>query len=135
MKRLSLFISLFAIVMALVGCSDNSPKAVAEKSMQCIIDKDFEGYTELLYIEPKEGQDIENQKAMIASMLKSKYESKVKKKGAVKSYEVLGEDIAEDGEKAVVTMKVVYDNGNVDENESIKLRKDKDGKWKLDAGK
>ena len=135
MKKLSSIIIVLVAMVLLTGCSKNTPTAVAEKSMQCIIDKDFEAYTDLLYIEPKEGEDIENQKKMIAAMLLGKYDSTVKKKGAIKSYEVTGEEISEDGETAVVKMKIMYDNGKEDDNETIKLRKDKDGNWKIDAGK
>lgn len=134
MKKLSVLISLAIIVLALAGCSKNTPTAVAEKSMQCIIDKDFEGYTSMIYLEPKEGEDMENNRRMIASMLQSKYESTVKKKGALKSFEAIGEEISEDGNNAIVKMKIVYDNGKEDED-NIKLIKDEKGEWKIDAGK
>ena len=56
------------------------------------------------------------------------------KKDKVKSYEVISEEIDENGEKAVVTMKVVYEDGK-EKEETTNLQKDEDGNWKIKLSK
>lgn len=137
MKRLSILLGLIVIVLAMTSCSSNTPKAVAEKSVKCLIDKDFEGYVDLLYLEDKDSQDaakLENDKKELAALLKSKAEKEYEKDKGLTSYETLKEEIAENGETAVVKMKLTYGNGKSDDAD-IKLRKDKNGDWKIDFGK
>ncbi len=137
MKRLSFILGLMAIVFIMASCSSNTPKGVAEKSMKCLIDKDYKGYVDLVYTkdDPKESPDeIKQQKEMLASLLKDKAEKEYKKNKGIASYEIVNEETSENGEKAKVKMKVTYGNGEV-KDEEIELRKDKDGNWKLDMGK
>ena len=49
-------------------------------------------------------------------------------------YLVLSEEVADDGETATVVLKVTYGDGSEEEN-TLKLRKDEEGNWKLDMGK
>lgn len=85
-------------------------------------------------IEVKEGEDIENAKTMLVALMKEKGGKSMKEKEGIKSYEILSEEIAEDGNSAVVKVKIVYGNGTEDE-QKIKLVKDKDGEWKLSDAK
>lgn len=144
MRKVLGIMTVLAAVLLLAGCgSADSPKSVAEKAVKCIQNNDYEGYVSLLYITPKDGEDMEAQRKAVVAMLQSKAGSTVGKKGGIKSYEVLSEEITEaepdksgeSGATAVVRMKIEYGNGDVDDDESIKLRKDADGEWKIDAGK
>ena len=112
----------------------NTPTKVAEQAVKCMQDKDYEGFVDLMYVENEEGRDIEGEKKMVAGMLQAKAESSLNEKQGIQSYEVTSEEISEDGETAKVGMKVVYANGEEDD-ETMKLRKDADGNWKLDIGK
>ncbi len=72
-------ISLLAIVItaALISsCSSNSPKAVAEKAMKCIMDKDYKGYVNLVYFdESKEKPEtIQRNKDATVAILGEKYD-------------------------------------------------------------
>lgn len=135
MKKLLGLATIIMAVMVLTGCSDNSPKGVAAKALDCIIDKDFDGYADLLYLKGDEKEDVDAQKKAISSMLESKYDKSIGKNGGLKSYEILGEEIEEDGKKALVNVKLVYGNGEEKDGEAIKLCKDDSGNWKVDVGK
>ncbi len=135
MKKLLGLATIIMAVMVLAGCSDNSPKGVAAKALDCIIDKDFAGYTDLLYLKADGKEDIDARKKEISSMLEGKYDKSLGTKGGLKSYEILGEEVDEDGKKAVVNVKFVYGNGEEKDGETIELRKDDDGNWKVDSGK
>ncbi len=139
MKKLlsiSLLVATLAVLMSCGGGS--SPKSVVEKSFKCIQKKDYEGYVKCLYIRVKEGEDMETQQKAIASMVGAKLDQTLAKKGGVKSYEVLSEEVTpgEEGKPATaaVNIKVEYGNGDVEEDK-VKLKKDESGEWKIDAGK
>lgn len=135
MKKIFGFMVLAIAIFALSSCGGgNTPSAVAEKAVKCIQAEDYEGYVNLMNIEVKEGEDIENAKTMLVALMKEKGGKSMKEKEGIKSYEILSEEIAEDGNTAVVKVKIVYGNGTEDE-QKIKLVKDKDGEWKLSDAK
>lgn len=136
MKKM--FISFMAMVALLVtwscGGANDTPTAVVEKAVQCMQDKDYEGYVNLIAIEEKEGESIEDQKKALASMIEGKAISTIEKQGGIASYEVLEETVAEDGNTAKVKVNITYGDGTKKED-TIKALKDKDGKWMLDPKK
>lgn len=137
-KILSVTVLVMALAM-LVACGGGStPSSVVEKSMKCLQDKDYEGYVDLLYIDVKEGEDPEVQRNAVASMIASKADQTLAKKQGIKSYEILSEEVtpAEENkpETAVVKVKIEYGDASTKE-ETVKLKKDDAGDWKIDMGK
>lgn len=134
-KLMSFVLAVFAIIV-LAACSSNSPKSVAEKAMKSIVDKDYKTYVDLIYFDKaKESPEkVEKAKEQLREMLQGKLEKSIKEKGAIKSYKVVNEEISEEGDKAVVTFEVSYEDGKTDST-AVQLVKDKDGKWWLDLGK
>jgi len=65
--------------------------------------------------------------------MKEKAGKELEKKGGLKSFEVLSEEIAEDGNSAVVKFKQVFGNGEESEDEQKMVKVD--GKWLMDIGK
>ena len=133
MKKL--FISMFVAVVALTlwSCGPaNTPSAVAEEACKCLQNEDYEGYVELLDL--KETKNQESDKEQFVAMLREKGTKTMEKKQGIKSYEVLSEEISEDGKSANVKMKIVYGNGDED-TQKMKLVKNDDGDWKLTMGK
>ena len=137
-KILSVTVLVMALAM-LVACGGGStPSSVVEKSMKCLQDKDYEGYVDLLYIDVKEGEDPEVQRNAVASMIASKADQTLAKKQGIKGYEILSEEVtpAEENkpETAVVKVKIEYGDASTKE-ETVKLKKDDAGDWKIDMGK
>ena len=133
MKKL--FISMFVAVVAftLWSCGPaNTPSAVAEEACKCVQNEDYEGYVELMDL--KETKNQESEKEQFVAMLREKGTKTMEKKQGLKSYEVLSEEISEDGKSATVNMKVVYGDGSEDTNK-IKLVKNDKGEWKVSLGK
>lgn len=121
-----------AIVIASCGdAADNTPSAVAEKSMKCLKNKDYKGYVDLMEIKAKDGASVEETKNGYAAMLASKFQEAEKKTGAMKDYQVLGEEVKDS--TAVVKVAVNYEQKS--DTTEVKLKMNKDGDWKLDAGK
>lgn len=136
-KILSVTMLMMALAM-LVACGGNTPSSVVEKSLKCLQDKDYEGYVDQLYIEVNEGEDPEVQRNAVSSMVASKADQTLAKKEGIKSYEILSEEMnpAEENkpETAVVKVNIEYGDGSTKE-ETVKLKKDDAGDWKIDMGK
>lgn len=134
MKKL--FISMFVAVVALTlwSCGPaNTPSAVAEEACKCMQNEDYEGYADLMDLKKSDdGKGVE--KEQLAALLREKGSKTMEKKQGIKSYEVLSEEISEDGKSANVKMKIVYGNGDED-TQKMKLVKNDDGDWKLTMGK
>lgn len=130
---------MLAVTMVLFACGNaNTPSAASEKAAKCLIDEDYEGYVDMLFITEKADTDkakLEEQKAQYAAALKDKMAKSIEKEGKkMTSAKAVSEELSEDGEKATVTMNIKYDDGS-EKTDTTKLRKDKDGNWKLDIGK
>lgn len=135
MKKLAGFITMLLGALFMAACSSSSPSDVAKKAYGYIQDENYEDFVDLLYITPGEDaekakQDKESLVLLMAGLSKQNSE----KKDKVKSYEVISEEIDENGEKAVVTMKVVYEDGK-EKEETTNLQKDEDGNWKIKLSK
>ena len=133
MKKL--FFSMFVAVVTLTlwSCgSANTPSAVAEKAVKCIQKADYEGYVDLMNL--KKTDEGNNEKEQLVALLREKGTKAMEKKQGLKSYEVLSEEISEDGNSATVKMKMVYGDGSED-TQDLKLVKNDDGDWRLTMGK
>ena len=129
MKKL--FFSMFVAVVTLTlwSCGNtNTPSAVAEKAVKCIQKADYEGYVDLMNL--KKTDEGNNEKEQLVALLREKGTKAMEKKQGLKSYEVLSEEISEDGKSATVKMKMVYGDGSED-TQDLKLVKNDHGKMTL----
>ena len=125
---------LFAVMFS--GCGGaKTPKDVAEKSIKCLKNKDYKGYVELVSLKDEakmSSEELKKSREQMAVLIESKISSEVDKKGGIDSYEIGEETIDEDEAKVKATIK--YGDGSEKES-TIKLKKNEDGDWKIDAGK
>lgn len=136
MKKLMSFVIAVFAILAITACSSNSPKDVAEKAMKCLVNQDYKGYVDLIYLqdENKSKEDVDKAKAQLVELLQNKGEKMIKENEGVESFEITKEEISEDGNSATVDLNITYKNGKTDDT-TVKLCKDKDGKWWIDLGK
>ncbi|MGN0085901.1 MAG: DUF4878 domain-containing protein [Alloprevotella sp.] len=130
MKHLIKLMAL-CLVFVLAACSGNGPSAVADQAFSYLKTGDYEKYVGLIYSE-KSGEEkasAEEQQAM-TEMLASKFKMAMAKKGGIKSYEIVSEEIDDAAGTAVVTVRYTTGKGDQEEEE-VKLRQDEDGNWKL----
>lgn len=133
-------LGIFAIVVMVLatwscgGGASSTPSGVAEEAIKCLQEKDYEGYSKLIYLKEKEGQTIEDQQKAIVALIADKMNKTLDKKEGIKSYEIISEEIAEDGNSAKVKTKITYGNGDTDD-QKMKFIKTDDGKWMIDANK
>lgn len=108
------------------GGSGSSPADVTKDILKKIEKADYDGAIKLIAMEGKELD--EESKAKLTGLL-AMGNSEVAKKEGISSLEVVSEEIDDDNGTAKVELKIVYGNGEED-NENYKLIKE-DGSWKL----
>ena len=134
-KILFAFIAVVTIV-TMWSCSgvNSSPTSVSEAAIKCMQDKDFEGYVDLMYVKEKKGKSVEKQKQELLALIAEKGDKMIEKKNGIQSWEIISEEIAEDGNSAKVNAKIIYGDGS-SEDQTFKTCKTEDGKWMIDSGK
>ena len=130
------FFSLFAVMamtLMMFSCSGggNTPTKVVEKSIKYIQEKNYEAYVDL--IEFKEGSSQEDKEQFVA-FLGGKVDMTLEKKQGLASYEIISEEISEDGASAVVVANITYGDGSSKEDK-MKLIKNAEGEWKISMDK
>lgn len=134
MKKI-LYLSLMAIVSLLIAsCSNNSPGSALKHYMDAMNDKNFEEVADGIAF--KEGLTPEQQQQMREgwiTLLQDKAEKSAEQQGAIKSFEIISEEISEDGTTAEVKYKQVFEDGT--EKEGTQAMVKRDGKWLMDVGK
>lgn len=140
MRKLLSALIVVAVAVLMIGCGNaNTPSGVAEASVKCLQKGDYKGYVELLTAtdakkNAENKEKFEQEQQMLVSLVQEKASKKLEKKEGIKSYEVLSEEINETGDRAKVTMTIVYGDGSEDK-QTVKTKKDDSGKWILDSGK
>lgn len=132
MKKLLSLAAVCLFVLALCSCGGgvpNTPEAVTTKAIQCIIDKDYKGYVDLMYFK-KEMND--EGKEQLVTLVQDKMEKEVGKKDGIKDFTV-GQPTVDEN-KAIVPYALNYGNGDTKEDK-MKLIKNEEGEWLIDSGK
>ncbi|WP_161946442.1 nuclear transport factor 2 family protein [Bacteroides mediterraneensis] len=128
MKTIFKFTWVIGALLFLSACSSNTPSAVVEKALDCVVSEDYKGYVDLMQLtEDNDPQVKEEAKKEFAEMIE-KQAAKQGDKEKLKSYEILKEEFSKTGTYARVTFKEVYMAGDEHET-SLYLVKDKEGKW------
>jgi hypothetical protein len=84
MKKVLSLAAVCLFVLALCSCgSSNTPEAVTTKAIKCIIDKDYDGYVNLMYF--KKEKSSEDMKQIIA-LVKDKMDKEMDQKKGIKDY-------------------------------------------------
>ncbi len=135
-KVLYIFVAILmaGIVASCGGGSSAKPGEAAKQYAQYMADGNYDKFIEGIYI-PSDtpAEEVEQSKAMLNALLTEKGSKTLEEKGGIESIEVLSEEIAEDGQTAVVDMRYTYGNGETSE-ETMEMVLD-GGKWKVELDK
>lgn len=135
MKNLFGFMVAVVAMLAMASCGGggNSPKGVAEQFIKAVQKQDGKKMAELVYYEEGKAPKSDAEKDQVAAMMQSKASTTYANNGELNSYEILSEEISEDGTEAVVEAKMEFEKKTSEDK--IKLKKDADGDWKIDMSK
>ncbi len=117
------------VMAACGGAGANTPTAVAENYLSDLKAGNYEALVDQLYFK-QEMSDTDKEQLVV--MCKGKVEQTIEKNGELKGWEITSEEIAEDGQKAVVKYTLKYENKDVEDK--VKLI-NVDGEWKVNSGK
>ncbi|MBQ9436154.1 MAG: DUF4878 domain-containing protein [Bacteroidales bacterium] len=119
---------LFALCAVLfAACGGPKPSDTACKYLDCLKDGKYEEAATLVYTSATD-QDVTE----VVELCK-KIGAMVGEEGGINKYEVISEEIAEDGEHAVVKVKITYNDAKHDDGEPTEFKMIKvDKKWLID---
>lgn len=123
------------LLLSACGSDLSTPQGTVEKAIKCLMEKDYEGYVELMQFKNTEEltkEQLSAKKTQVIAILQDKGAKQIDTKGGIKSYEI-GEPVI-DGEKAEVKAVVTYGNDETKE-QKFDLVKNEKGDWMLDPGK
>lgn len=130
-----LFFCAAALFVAFACSSPSStPSGTTEAVYKAMQSGDYETFSKYVYA----AEDLTPEKAAefrtgVSSMLEEKATKMYEKKGGLESFEILSEEISEDGTKAKVAVKTIYGDGS-DQESNVPLIKQGD-KWYVEIGK
>ena len=120
MKKL---LSIFAIVASLfiIGCaSAATPSDAAVNIYELIAKGEYDAAVAEIHCEgtaEEAAEEAAELRATLAALFKEKAAPQIESKGGIASCEAVAERISENGQEAVVTLKITYGNGSVEEND------------------
>lgn len=124
MKKL-LFISLAAIAMVFCMSSCGSkptPSSITEDCIESVKKGDYKSFIDVFNVNDEE-------KAQLVQLFELKGKEAIEGEGGITGYQILSEEISEDGQQATVKAEIEYGNGKKDkQNFDFELV---DGVWKL----
>lgn len=135
MKKLFLALVCMVTLMAVTSCGGTAtPTAAAEEGLEMIKAGNYEGFVETIYFgEKATEEEVKQAKEMYVSLFKEKGDKQITKKGGIASYNVLSEEVAEDGKTAKVAYEIVYGDGSKEEQKFDMVLVD--GAWKQEIKK
>lgn len=135
MKKVFYFGMLAIAILVMAACSSsNNPGDALKKYGQYLQNGNYENFVEgLAFDSNQDAGKVKEQKEALVSILKEKVSKEYEKKGGIKDIEILSEQIAEDGNTAVVKTRYTYGNGETEEEEQQMVKKD--GKWLMSMNK
>jgi len=127
MRKVFSVLVLAAVVLFTANCGGGNTPASIEKSMLTQIQKgNYDGAIKVMMDNLDATKEQKGQMAAFVTSDKLKQEFE-KDGNALKSFEIVSEEISEDGKSAVVTTKMISADGKEDTKTSKYVNKD--GKW------
>ena len=133
MKQLIRLGLMLVAVLAMVSCTPSTPGAALKNYMSALSDKDYEKFIDGCNISETDSDKAEEIREGLIAMIQEKGSKTIEKKGGLKEIEIVSEEMAEDGNSAIVTYKQHYGDGSVKEDTQKMIKVD--GKWLMDIGK
>ena len=101
----------------IIGCaSAATPSDAAVNIYELIANGEYDAAVAEIHCEGT-AEEAAELRATLAALFKEKAAPQIESKGGIASCEAVAEKISENGQEAVVTLKITYGNGSVEEND------------------
>ena len=121
------------VITMMWGCgSSNTPRAVAEKSLEYLKDKKYDKYVKLVYFdEEAQGKTelLKEKQESMQDLIQNKYNMSIQQNGSIKDFKFVEEEVKDS--TASVKFDISYSSGKTD-TQKVKLRMLPSGDWKID---
>jgi len=117
--------------LLLAACSSSKPEATVDAFFQAAAKRDVDKALEQLAMGEMSANELFQAKGKI-QMIVGHIAETIENNGGLKRMEVVESEIDDDGQKARVQVKFIYNNGEESTN-TLSLRHE-DGKWKMVLG-
>jgi ABC-type transporter MlaC component len=137
MKKILFFVVAMVAVFAASSCEKKGPSAAdtALKSVELLKNKEYSAYTDLVYFHDSITSDsakLASKKDSYKSMLEKNFKDKAEKQGEIKEYKL----IENDEKDSIANVKIeVLTTKDIKDTMDVKLRKDRQGEWKIESKK
>lgn len=135
MKKVFYFSFMMVAMFALAACSStDTPSGAMTKYATYLIQGNYEKFVEGFAFDQDLTPEKKNeQKEFMVSMLKEKASKTLEESGGLKKFEILSEEISEDGLTATLKTKQTFGNG--EEKEGVQKMIKKGNDWLMDLDK
>ena len=123
MKKLAIILAVVAGFVACAACSNtNTPEAVAKKAITALQKGDYDTYASTFDLSS-------NDQKWLAGMAEEKVKEGMDAKGGIKSFKITDSKI--NGDNATVTVHVIYNNGEEEDQHMSYVKVDDQWKQKM----
>ena len=105
MKQLIRLGLMLVAVLAMVSCTPSTPGTALKNYMSALSDKDYEKFIDGCNISEADSEKAKEIREGLIAMIQEKGSKTIEKKGGLKEVEIVSEEMAEDGNSAIVTYK------------------------------
>lgn len=135
MKKLVLFSVMVVAMWVMVSCGSggSGPSDALKNYATALQEGKYEKFVDGINFSNATSEQQKEAREGFVALVEEKGAKEFEKKGGFKGFEILSEEIAEDGNSAVVKFKQIYGNGEEEESEQKMVKVD--GKWLMDIGK
>lgn len=134
MKKFIYFSFMLTVMLIMASCSSTSTPSGALKTYMTALQKgDYEKFAEGINLANLSEEEQKEGREGFAALLKEKGQKELSRHGGIKDFEILSEEITEDGNSAIVTYKQLYNDGTEKEDTQKMIKVD--GKWLMDGSK
>lgn len=135
MKRIFSFLIILAAAMCfMTSCTKSSPSAAFLNYMEKLKAGDYKGFVQGFSVdENKTPEEQEKAQQTLESLISDKTAKSMEEKQGLKDIQILEETIDEDGKTATIKAKLIYGNG--EEQENVQKMVKQGDEWKMELNK
>lgn len=132
-KLITHLLFIFIIATSFISCTPSTPSGAMEEYLSSLKSGDYEEFVNGINFSETDPAKVKESREMLISLIKEKGEKEFEKKKGIKKFEIISENISEDGKSATVEYVTHFGDGSDKKEKSQMINID--GKWMMDMNK